>query len=44
MIERLNKLVNNVRWKYFTNLQAGYTYQAVHNEIYQVHIIIEEGR
>lgn len=32
MIEKLKEWVNSIRWKYFTNLKAGYVQQAVINK------------
>ena len=42
MTEKIKKWINSIRWKYFTNQQAGYTQQAVYDELNMYNAIIEE--
>lgn len=41
MCEKIKKWINSIRWKYFTNQQAGYTQQAVYDELNIYNAIIE---
>ena len=44
MTEKIKKWINNIRWKYFTNQQAGYRQQAVYDELNMYNAIIEENK
>ena len=44
MTEKIKKWINGIRWKYFTNLKAGYTQQAVYDELNMYNAIIEENK